>query len=319
MSSTDTQSSQEVAPPLESVEQSSPEAKRKFDTRSELKEQVGTDTVHVRDGKTPRQVLLEQIAREGNQALTRNRDVVTESGPEKPYCQDLGIDPTSASQTLARPLACPRCNHPLMDLASLGVCQNCGYCQALEEARSAVITNQSIQFRLFSVRNFLYLWDRLVYLHEWLVLLFAGMTAAVFLSFMANRLLAAESAQRAFWTTLQIGIGIAGMVAAQVWAYRIVTSLYRDGAKLSPLSPRIWVGISRQLPKSGGPTYLLSWCLTLTVSSAFMIGGLGYWSKEDRSPSHETPTRTKAKEKSSPTKGKETAAESKVGNTQEKK
>src|SRR5439155_25955084 len=166
-----------------------------------------------------------------------------------------------------------------------------GYCQALEEARSAVITNQSIQYRLFSVRNLLYLWDRLVYLHEWLVLLFAGMTAAVFLSFMANRLLAAESAQRAFWTALQIGIGIAGMLAAQVWAYRIVRSLYRDGATLSPLSPQIWFGIGRQLPKSGGPTYVLSWCFTLTLTAVFMIGGLGYWSKEERSPSHETPTR----------------------------
>jgi hypothetical protein len=312
MSSTDTKALHDIALPPETADQSSAPARRKFDTRSELKEQVGTDTLLVRDGKTPKQVLLEQIANEGNQALTRNREFVTEDAPAQPYCQDLGIDPASVSQTLARPLTCPHCNHPLLNLASLGVCQNCGYCQALEEARSAVITNQSVQFRVFSVRNLLYLWDRLIYIHEWLVLLFAGMTAALFLSFMANRMLPAESAQRALWTTFQIGLGVAGMVAAQVWAYRIIKSLYRDGEKLSPLSPQIWRGIAHQLPKTGGPTYLLTWCFTLTLSAAFMIGGLGYWSKEDRSPSHETPARTKTKEKSLPTKPKDVAAEPKT-------
>ncbi len=319
MSSTHTESPQKVAPPVESTEQSSQAAKRKFDTRSELKEQVGTDTVLVRDGKTPRQVLLEKIASEENEALSRNRQAVAESAPERPYCQDLGVDATSVPQTLARQLSCPRCNHPLLNLASLGVCQNCGYCHALEEARNAVITNQSIQFRLFSVRNLLYLWDRLIYIHEWLVLLFAGVTATLFLSFMANRLLVPESAPRALWTTLQISIGLVGILAAQVWAGRMVKTLYSDGAKVSPLSPHIWVGIARQLPKSGGPTYLATWCLTLTLSAVFMIGGLGYWSKEDRSSSHETATRLKAKEKASSTKAKDVAAEPKQKNTEEKK
>jgi len=312
MSRTETKALQDIALPPETADQPSAPVRRKFDTRSELSEQVGTDTVQVRDGKTPRQVLLEQIANEGNQALGQNRGVATESGPEKPFCQDLGIDAASVPQTLPRTLTCPHCGHQLLNLASLGVCQNCGYCQALEEARSAVITNQSIQFRLFSVRNLLYMWDRLVYLHEWLVLLFAGMTAAVFLSFMANRLLAAESAQRALWTTLQIGLGVVGMVAAQVWAYWIIKSLYRDGEKLSPLSPQIWRGIAHQLPKTGGPTYLLTWCFTLTLSAAFMIGGLGYWSKEDRSPSHEPPARTKTKEKASPTKANDVTTEPKT-------
>src|SRR5437762_2321436 len=222
MSSTKTDLPQEVAPPTESAEQLSAAARRKFDTRSELSEQVGTDTVLVRDGKTPRQVLLEQIANEQNEALTRTHGGIAEGAPQGPYCQELGIDATTIPQTLARPLSCPRCHQPLLNLASLGVCQNCGYCHALEEARSAVITNQSIQFRLFSVRNLLYLWDRLIYLHEWLVLLFAGVTATLFLSFMANRLLAPESAQRALWTTLQIGLGMAGMLAAHIWACRIV-------------------------------------------------------------------------------------------------
>jgi hypothetical protein len=310
MSRTETKALQDIALPPETADPSSAPVRRKFDTCSELSEQVGTDTVQVRDGKTPRQVLLEQIANEGNPALGQNRGVATES--EKPFCQDLGIDPASVPQALARTLTCPHCGHQLLNLASLGVCQNCGYCQALEEARSAVITNQSVEFRLFSMRNLLYMWDRLVFLHEWLVLLFAGMTSAVFLSFMANRLLAAESAQRALWTTLQIGLGVVGMVAAQVWAYRIIKSLYRDGEKLSPFSPQIWRGIAHQLPKTGGPTYLLTWCFTLTLSAAFMIGGLGYWSKEDRSPSHEPPARTKTKEKTSPAKPKDAAAEPKT-------
>jgi hypothetical protein len=310
MSSTHTESPQEVAPPVQSTEQSSPVAKRKFDTRSELSEQVGTDTVLVRDGKTPRQVLLEQLACEENEALSRNRQAVAESAPERTYCQDLGIDATSVPQTLARQLSCPRCNHPLLNLASLGVCQNCGYCHALEEARSAVITNQSIEFRLFSVRNLLYLWDRLVYLHEWIVLLFAGVTVTLFISFMANRFLVPESAQRALWTTLQIGLGVAGMLAAHIWAGRMVKNLYSDGANISPLSPRIWVGIARKLPKSGGPTYVATWCLTLILAAVFMIGGLGYWSKEDRR-SQETPTRSKAKEKATSTKVKDAAVEPK--------
>jgi hypothetical protein len=42
-----------------------------------------------------------------------------------------------------------------------------------------------------------------------------------------------------------------------------------------------------------------------------MIGGLGYWSKEDRSSSHETPTRLKTKEKAQSTKAKDVAAEPK--------
>jgi hypothetical protein len=308
MSNADTDRQENIATPDKGIEQSGLAAKRKFETRSELSDQVGIDTLLVRDGKTPRQILEEALSQE-TEGLAR--PTVTEDAPESPYCQTLGIDLAAVPQTLTKQQSCPRCHHPLLNLASLGVCQNCGYCHALEEARSAVITNQSIQFRLFSVRNLLYLWERLVYLHEWLVLLFAGMTAALFLSFMANRLLVAESAQRALWTTLQIGIGFAGMAAAHVWAWRMVKTLYRDGAKLSPLSPHIWVGIARQLPKSGGPTYLGTWCLTLTLAAACMIGGLGYWSKEDRSSSHETPPRLKAKEKTSSTKPKDASSEQK--------
>lgn len=294
MSSTKTDLPQEVAPVVDSAQQSSEATQKKFDTRSELSEQVGTDTVLVRDGKTPRQVLLEQIAIEESEA--RSLLGVTESTPEKPFCQDLGIDPTTVPQTLTRQVSCPRCKQPLLNMASLGVCQNCGYCHALEEARSAVITDQSIQFRLFSKRNLLYMWDRLVHLHEWLVLLFAGVTATLFLSFMANRMLAPESAQRALWTTLQIGLGVAGMLAAHIWACQMVSALYSDAAKISPLSPRIWVGIARKLPKSGGPTYLATWCFTLTLTAVLMIGGLEYWSKGDRR-SQETATHFKAKEK----------------------
>src|SRR5436309_6591401 len=117
MSSTKIDLPQEVAPSSESSESSPPDTRRKFDTRSELSDQVGTDTVLVRDGKTPRQVLLEQIAIEENEALSRNRQAVAESAPERPYCQDLGIDAASVPQTLARQLSCPRCNHPLLNLA----------------------------------------------------------------------------------------------------------------------------------------------------------------------------------------------------------
>src|SRR5262245_38812574 len=66
MSNTKTDLPQEVAPVVDSAQQSSDATRKKFDTRSELSEQVGTDTVRVRDGKTPRQVLLEQIAIEEN-------------------------------------------------------------------------------------------------------------------------------------------------------------------------------------------------------------------------------------------------------------
>src|SRR5207302_4532581 len=121
MGSTKTDLPQEVASPIERGQPSSPDTRRKFDTRSELSEQVGTDTVLVRDGKTPRQVLLEQIAIEENEALARNRQAVAEGAPERRYCQDLGVDETSVPRTLARQLSCPRCNHPLLNLASLGV------------------------------------------------------------------------------------------------------------------------------------------------------------------------------------------------------
>src|SRR5689334_10010651 len=101
MSSTDTES-QKVTPPVESPEQSSPAAKRKFDTRSELSEQVGTDTLLVPAGKTPRQVLLEQIASEENEALTRKHRAIAEGTPERPFVQELGIDATAVPETLSR-------------------------------------------------------------------------------------------------------------------------------------------------------------------------------------------------------------------------
>jgi hypothetical protein len=60
--------------------------------------------------------------------------------------------------------------------------------------------------------------------------------------------------------------------------------------------------------------------LTLTLAAAFMIGGLGYWSKEDpRSSGRETPTRLKAKEKLSSTKPKDLAAEPKEKKPEENK
>jgi hypothetical protein len=285
----------DAASPVKVEEPSAP-AKPKFDTHSELSDRAGTDTIIVPPGKTPRQALLEQAAREFEEALASPAlEQAAQVVSEKPFCETLGISVSSAPQTLVRETLCPRCRQPLMNVASLGVCRNCGYCHALEEARSVAITDRTLKPRLLSIRNLLFLWDRIVYLHEWLVLLFAGMTAAVFVSYLANRFLTPDSGARAMWTTLQMTVGLVAVAASQVWAYRIVTALYSDGAQISPLSPWVWIGVARQLPKSGGPTYAWTWGLTLTLTAVLMVGGLGYWSNADSAAVLETRPKTKAK------------------------
>ena len=79
MNSARTELPHEVVPSTESAEPASQADRRKFDTRSELSDQVGTDTMLVRDGTTPRQVLLEQMANEEIEELTRRGGVVAES------------------------------------------------------------------------------------------------------------------------------------------------------------------------------------------------------------------------------------------------
>src|SRR5262245_20738063 len=126
--------------------------------------------------------------------------------------------PTTTTREPHRPTAalagtaCPRCDTPLIDPESLGLCRRCGYCRALAQAPPFVAVPHAAP-RWASALGLVGVWQQLclVPAGTWLIL---GATLTVLpLSYLADHRLSPASRERALWSTVQLGVGLAVLLA----------------------------------------------------------------------------------------------------------
>ena len=91
----------------------------------------------------------------------------------------------------------------------------------------------------------------------WLWVLVGGIAIVAVMSVAANCVLPADSLARALWSSIQLGTGLLGLLAAQIWAFVIIApETDHLGAKDLVLSTRLWSMACRRLPESQRQVWL---------------------------------------------------------------
>jgi hypothetical protein len=114
-------------------------------------------------------------------------------------------------------------------------------------------------------------------LPAWVWILSFGVLVIAGASVAANHVLPNYSYRRALWTTVELGIGVVALFAAQIWLLFLLSS--EDG--LGPMDIiypfRLWSASFGKLSRTNRPLCLGSWALTAAICSVMFVGGLGYW------------------------------------------
>jgi serine/threonine protein kinase len=161
---------------------------------------------------------------------------------------------------------CPRCGTPAK-AGSLAFCANCGYCSDLEEP-------------LRPANPF---GRMLGEVPTWIWVLLTGILCITGVSVLVDHRLPVNSEIRAVWGLAQLGVALAVLVAAQVWAVTLLAG--DEGFDLKDLfifSGRIWLHTVQRLPETRRPVYLLLWGLVLAVCGVCM-GDVTYWARTNPS------------------------------------
>jgi hypothetical protein len=184
--------------------------------------------------------------------------------------------PQTAGPKPAQEIQCPRCHKPLIDPNGLGWCKTCGYCRSLELEKNnkllAAAPGPSRGAVLAGAAGHIPLWF-------WVLL--AGIAILAGLSLAAGRWLPpGNTLPRALWTSIQIGVGLALIFTGQLIA---VVHIAPEDEKLSfkdaVVPTRLWLLVSKRLPRCCGCLWVSTWGLALVVFAVLFIGGLQHWFK----------------------------------------
>jgi hypothetical protein len=194
-----------------------------------------------------------------------------------------GDPPATATEEPPRLVAtlpgrpCPRCETPLIDPDSLGLCPRCGYCRSLAQAPPLQTVPRAAP-RWASALGLVGFWQLLCLLPAgtWLVL---GATLTVLpLSYLADHRLAAASRERAVWSAVQLGVGVAVMLAGQAWTFSLLRLRRERVSLVSVLFPlELWPTAFRWLPDTREALCLTAGGLATILSAVLWVGGLMYW------------------------------------------
>jgi hypothetical protein len=211
-----------------------------------------------------------------SQTLLIRRDGALESSAKEVPAAAPMVAPTDGpSATL-----CPRCGSNLVNPDGLGWCSKCGYCRSLEEGAPKVAPTAEPQQRQPSPLGVVEFLQLLGKMPPWLKMLLAGAAVVVLVSFAADFLLAPNSLARAIWGTLQLGLGLVGLLAAHVWALALIAP---DDDQLTAkdvvICSRLWGLTLSRLPKMRKQVWLGGWSISGMACAAFVVGGFSYWAQ----------------------------------------
>jgi hypothetical protein len=173
---------------------------------------------------------------------------------------------------------CPRCNAKLVNPEALGWCPKCGYCRSLEDTKALAPLKVAATVQQPSFMGMREFWDLVGKLPTWFWILVNGMAAIMLLSLAAGFALRSLGLALALWSTIQLGVGILGFFAVQIWALILLTPEDDTlGPRALVMSSRLWSQVLKRLPDTRWQLWLGSWCLTGVVSAVCLSGGLSYW------------------------------------------
>jgi hypothetical protein len=173
---------------------------------------------------------------------------------------------------------CPRCGGRLSNPAGLGWCPKCGYCRSLQEEANlpaALGKPAAVKSSPLGVVEFFHLLGRVP---GWFWVLAGGGAVLTSLAAAADFLLPDNCLARALCSTVPVGLGLIGLLAAQVWAILLIGA--EDdalGAKDVILSARLWRLTLQRLPRTRKPVWLGGWSVTTVLCAALIVGGFSYW------------------------------------------
>jgi hypothetical protein len=173
---------------------------------------------------------------------------------------------------------CPRCGGKLTNPEGLGWCPSCGYCRSLEQdAKKAALAAPATP-RGPSPLGVVEFVEVLGKLPRWFWVLLGGTSIVVGISVAANSVLPDDSLARALWSSVQLGLGLVGMFAAQIWAFLLVAPETEHlSAKDLILSTRLWSITCRRLPETQAKVWLGAWSFGAGLCAVFLVGGFSYW------------------------------------------
>jgi hypothetical protein len=189
--------------------------------------------------------------------------------------------PTGDRAADATPEACcPRCGGLLIDASSLGLCRDCGYCRLLEEDAAKAKPKAPEAPKPVSALGLDECLDLVAGLPTWVWVLLIGELVAVGVSLAGQMVLREEIREYTVWYSVQAGMGLVAILAAQLWALMLVAP--EDG-RLGPLAlflpARLWWVAFRKLPATRWPVWVGTWGLTLLIGAAVVFAGRVSWSQ----------------------------------------
>jgi len=175
---------------------------------------------------------------------------------------------------------CPKCGTKLVNPQGLGWCPKCGYCRSLSEVDLTAMAPETAPVRKPSPLGVVEFYDVLCRMPPWLRTLLGGMSAVAALSVGARFVLPPDSLVRALWSTLELLLGIIGLVFAQAWALvRIAPEEEGLGSKDILFATRLWNLTFKRLPDTRRQVWVGSWSVTAGVCAVFLVGGFSYWAQ----------------------------------------
>jgi len=115
-------------------------------------------------------------------------------------------------------------------------------------------------------------------LPRWLWVLLGGTVIVVVISLAANFVLPDDSLVRALWSSVQLGLGLLGILAAQIWAFLLIAPETEHlSSKDLILSTRLWTITLRRLPETQAKLWLGAWSFGGALCAVFLVGGFSYW------------------------------------------
>jgi hypothetical protein len=175
--------------------------------------------------------------------------------------------------------SCPRCGGKLISPDSLGWCPKCRYCRSLEEdaPQFDLVNKVAAKTSPLGMMEFMDLFSKLP---QWSWVLGVGALLIVIISLASKFVLPATCLGRALWSTIQLGIGLLGLLAAQVWALIVLAP---EDDRLGPkdlfLATRLWSLTLKRLPQMARQVWVGAWSVSAMVCAVLLVGGLSYWAR----------------------------------------
>jgi hypothetical protein len=190
------------------------------------------------------------------------------------------------------PTACPRCQGPLIDPQGLGWCRKCGYCRSIEEDRDRLPVKPA-GVRSMSPLGIVEFFQLCTKIPAWIYIMLIGCVGVVLASLPPAFGLAPNSLPRTLWSTIQIGVGMATIFAAQLI---LVFALAPSDDKLNfmdALLPfRLWGMAFKKAGQLRVPFLMAAWGYAAIASAILVIGGLDFWTRFLPDSKRDQPTTT---------------------------